>query len=242
MPPKDGAEQPFQLTPEQLAKQATRRELKAQKAAQDAQDRNDDPLGRILPREWMKLISEPERRQGNTVTIMTWNVSLIINLANGQAVLTSPKMLAQSLVRRELFPESDALKVAVRGPMLPREILMYGADIICLQEVDRLGDLLPALESRYSHIYTSGHQKEHGCMIAFDKDIFEVVAHQTVYYDEEDVHEGNGPELDDEASRRWRHGTSRVTKNIGLVAGLRRKDHPEQGFTIATTHLFWHPA
>ncbi|KAG8758628.1 hypothetical protein FRC14_007756 [Serendipita sp. 396] len=82
MPPKDSAKQPFQLTPEQLAKQAARRELKAQKVAQETQGRNDDPLGRILQRDWLKSKSLTEANDGNTVTIMTWNVNQINHLGN----------------------------------------------------------------------------------------------------------------------------------------------------------------
>jgi RNA exonuclease NGL2 len=124
--------------------------------------------------------------------------------------------------------------------MLSGEILAYSADILCLQEVDKLDTLLPAIESTYSHIYASGRSKKHGCMILYNKSIYEEVSRRTVYYDEEDVRQGII--ADDPSSTKWRRGLSRATKNIALLATLRRKDNPAQSIILATTHLFWHPA
>lgn len=42
-------------------------------------------------------------------------------------------MLAQSLVKRDLFPGSDLLKSKERVPVLMEEVLHYDADIVCLQ-------------------------------------------------------------------------------------------------------------
>lgn len=73
-------------------------------------------------------------------------------------------------------------------------------------------------------------------MILFKKDLFELESSQKVYYDEEDVRQ------DDSQPDTWRRGSSRATKNIGLIAALKRKGDNGNGFVVATTHLFWHPA
>lgn len=69
MPPKP----PFKLSPEQLALQAARRELKAQKQAQSAPQTRAEPP--ILHRDWA-LTQHTASKPSETVTIMTWNVSL----------------------------------------------------------------------------------------------------------------------------------------------------------------------
>lgn len=223
MPPKPKA--PYQLTPEQQALQAARREQKAKRAALASTDKQgpkwDEP-GYILRREWTN-IREPDQNSFK-LSVMTWNV------------------LAQSLIRRELFPKSDALKFGTRGPMLSTEIMTYDADILCLQEADRLDELLPAVSSRYTHIYAAGRNKAHGCMMLLRKDLLEEVSHRVVYYDEEDVRQGSLEGMDDATAQLWRRGMSRVTKNIGLIAAIKRKNDPGAGYIFATTHLFWHPA
>ena len=126
--------------------------------------------------------------------------------------------------------------------MLSAEIMTYNADILCLQEVDRLEELLPAVSSRYAHIYATGRKKAHGCMMLFRKDLLEQFTHRIVYYDEEDARQGSPEVMGDAASQIWRRGLSRVTKNIALIAAIRRRDESGAGYILATTHLFWHPA
>lgn len=70
-------------------------------------------------------------------------------------------------------------------------------------------------------------------MIAYLTSLYEEVGHSTVFYDDLWVNEG----LKDHDGRKEQ---TRLTKNIGLVAGLRRLNS-STGFIIATTHLFWHP-
>lgn len=70
MASKQKSKLPFQLTPEQIALQATRRELKAQKARQAA---SSPVQTHIVRREWASVqhgVKDPEER----ITIMTWNV------------------------------------------------------------------------------------------------------------------------------------------------------------------------
>ena len=85
----------------------------------------------------------------------------------------------------------------------------------------------------YAYVFKAGHRKKHGCLVAYRKDMFEKVDERTLYYDEAAVRlNADGPA---------RHGSSRITKNIANLVALRRVDDANQGFFVATTHLFWHP-
>lgn len=204
----------YVLTPEQLAIAEERRLKKLEREKEQAtKAKQQDPRGRILSRQWIQLKEPVDGRQ--TVKVMTWN------------------MLAQCLVRRELFPTSDCLKASQREHMLYTEILSHRADICCLQEVDRTEKLFPVLgEAGYSFIYKAGPRKKHGCVIAFKKDVFELVDDRQVFYDEQDVRsDGND---------RYRRGSSFYTKNIANLVALRNQN-TDSGFFIGTTHLFWHP-
>ncbi|EEB96109.1 hypothetical protein MPER_04811, partial [Moniliophthora perniciosa FA553] len=101
------------------------------------------------------------------------------------------------------------------------------------KEVDRLEKLLPVLaKGGYAHVYASGPGKKHGCLVAFHRDSYLVVAQRTIQYDEQEVHS--------DGERAFRLGSSFRTKNIGHLVALKNiKD--EKGFIVATTHLFWHP-
>ncbi|KDQ12961.1 hypothetical protein BOTBODRAFT_34103 [Botryobasidium botryosum FD-172 SS1] len=175
--------------------------------------------GMILERSWIRIRDRDEGRA--SFRLMTWN------------------LLAQTLVRRDLFPSSDCLRRSQREPMIPREIFTYDPDIACLQEVDGLDKLLPAVHGAgYGHTYASGRGKRHGCMILHRESLFTKLNEKTIYYDEEEVR--NAPSGDDEAAQRRRRGLSMRTKNIGLCVAFSRKDRPS-GCIVGTTHLFWHP-
>lgn len=107
--------------------------------------------------------------------------------------------------------------------MTYEELLAPRADIICLQETDRLEKLLPVLDKAgYDHSYAAGPRKKHGCCIAWRRRAFSKVASKVLYYDDEP-------------------GLSFRTRNIAHIVALRRTD-TEDGVIVATTHLFWHPA
>ncbi|KAG9042668.1 hypothetical protein FS837_010582 [Tulasnella sp. UAMH 9824] len=182
------------------------------------------PQQTIKVREWFSLPSKSNDDASTTLKLMTWN------------------MLAQTLVRRDLFPNSDCLKASQRGGLLPREVLTYNPDIACLQEVDRLEKLLPIFHAAgYSNTYASGPQKLHGCMIMWKSEKYEKVSEQTIFYDEVDLNSilnGNVAEAGEAPQRK---ATTRVTKNIGLILALSRKDDASKGCIVATTHAFWHP-
>ncbi|KAF5390188.1 hypothetical protein D9757_002845 [Collybiopsis confluens] len=203
------------LTPDQLALQEAR---KVKKAKQNAEASSPPPSlvdiekGQIIERKWIQ-IKNHEELTGHRARILTWN------------------LLAQCLVRRELFPNSDCLKATQREHMLYREILLQNADIICLQEVDRLEKLLPVLaDAGYTSRFASAPGKKHGCLIAF-KDYIEVGA-RLISYDDEKVR-GDGEGVNP-------RGSSFRTRNIGHVLALKHS-RSGKGIIVATTHLFWHP-
>lgn len=212
----------YVLSPADQAKQQARKEAKLAKKAlnaqQQAQGGHNDKLS-IIKREWVQVgTAQPDR---DTVRVLTWN------------------MLAQTLVRRKLFPGSDCLKFKDRGDMLAQELQSYPADIICLQEEDRLSEInlnLPNLVL----VQARGPGKLHGCTIMYDSTKFNLKQKKVVIYDYERLEEDE-EETPDEDSDSKRRGGTRQTKNIGLILGLERKDDPSKGLVVATTHLFWHP-
>ncbi|KAI0304974.1 Endonuclease/exonuclease/phosphatase [Russula brevipes] len=214
----------FTHTPEQLALREARR-LKKERAATNAgasaaSSPSLDILvngekGRIIERPWL-AVQGSRPNAPRPAKIMTWN------------------LLAQSLVRRELFPNSDCLKSAQREDMVAMEILSANADILCLQEVDRLEKLIPVLEAaKYDHVYAAGPRKRHGCLIGFRKDALKIRDQFVLHYDDIDVR-ADGTESS-------RKGLSFRTKNIANVVALEKTEQPGEGYVVATTHLFWHP-
>ncbi|GAA5950624.1 hypothetical protein JCM21900_002530 [Sporobolomyces salmonicolor] len=126
----------------------------------------------FTPRQWVdvpgsKLGGAGQDGEGRKVSLLTWN------------------MLAQALVRRELFPGSDCLKGKDRIPPLMQEVLYYAPDIACLQEVDHLSDHLPSLTLTHSYTSFIGYRnKAHGLLIAHANKTFEKVGERGLRLDE----------------------------------------------------------
>ncbi|KAG8219884.1 Endonuclease/exonuclease/phosphatase [Butyriboletus roseoflavus] len=213
----------YEPTSEQIAqaeeKRLKRLEKKLWKEKQHKQSDQTVPL--FLSRPWIPL-KPPDHLHTQTVSVMTWN------------------LLAQCLVRSELFPTSGkARKASERIPMLHAEILSHDADILCMQEVDGLHKLLPVLDlAGYAYSYASGTDKPHGCLIAYKNTIFQSVHEAMIEYDTLEVH--SNPELSTQA----RIGSSHRTKNIAKIVALQSigPESAVQSYIVATTHLFWHPA
>ena len=224
---------PEMLTPEYIEEQRRLRELRKQ------QKRTlNEALGKKLPlpkkdifikRPMLALpgtdsLDEPEFR----VKIMSYNI------------------LAQSLIRRTLFPTNGAaLKWPNRSKALLEEFKHYNADILCLQEVDVIQFKLFWSKEfdklGYNHKFYSCGTKNHGVAIVFRKDMF-IFRYQTVInYDKEDTDPSDNIELPPPRT---------ITQNIGLLAFLEftpavLKKYPKvrerNGLIIGTTHMFWHP-
>lgn len=145
-----------------------------------------------------------------------------------------PQMLAQTLIRRQLFPGSDALKWGDRKPMLEAELERFrSVDVICLQECDKLAELSSAVPD-HEAIEARGVGKAHGCVVLYKRSRFDAAAQLVISLDDEDL----SPEAASESARR---GISRQTKNIALGVALGEKENPGKGVIVVTTHLFWHP-
>ncbi|KAJ6575204.1 Endonuclease/exonuclease/phosphatase [Mycena capillaripes] len=204
----------FQLTPEQIAL-SEERKAKKQKTQAEAPPNNVDAIAsKILARPWIDL-GHVRQEDEIRVKLFTWN------------------LLAQCLVRRELFPTSNCLKGAQRQPMLHAEILSQDADIMCLQEVDSLDKLLPALQAaQYDYHYVAGPGKKHGCLVAFKK-TYAKIEERVIHYDEQHVRS--------EGDENTRRGSSFRTRNIGSIVALENLSKDGEGVVVGTTHLFWHP-
>ncbi|GAA6059364.1 hypothetical protein JCM10212_003262 [Sporobolomyces blumeae] len=137
-----------------------------------------EPKG-FAAREWVEVPRQGSDRADDAtkVSILTWN------------------MLAQALVRRELFPGSDCLKGKDRIPPLMQEVLYYAPDIACLQEVDRLSDHLPHLTRTHSYTSFIGYRnKPHGLLIAHKNSVFSKVGERGLRLDEQPLDDAE-PEM-----------------------------------------------
>lgn len=176
----------------------------------------------ILEREWVRVNEGvPVDAHARRVRVVSWN------------------MLAQSLVRRELFPGSDCLKFRTRLPGIVAEMKMGDWDVGCFQEVDSLEEVAPPLsKAGYTYVYERGYtDKKHGVMIAWrssesgNSTCFGMpVLKKVVRLDEVST---------------WDDGVdgaslSRLTRNVLLVLALPYASG-EGGVVVATSHLFWHP-
>lgn len=196
------------------AERASRKRLAAQQPSAEEQVNTS---GAIHLRSWMPVKTESS---GTRVRIVSWN------------------MLAQCLVRRELFPGSDCLKYKTRFPGIIAELSSYDFDIGCFQEVDSMNELGPAIQKLgYAYEYERGYtNKKHGLMIAWrrkhgDRPSFEAPILKRVLY------------LDDMApwgSEVEGSSLTRITRNIAMIMALPFSGR-EGGIVVVTTHLFWHP-
>ncbi|CAE7086166.1 unnamed protein product [Rhizoctonia solani] len=218
-----------QLTPEQqalsLARKKKKEQVAAAAAAAAAQKQRDststihekifnNPAAKVLTREWL---FGRKGRNDSTTLVATWNI------------------LAQILVRRDLFVGSDCLKTNQRHPMILAEVLSHEADIFCLQEVDRQDKLLPTFrEAGFTETFGCGPGKKHGCMILYREKRYEKIAERVVLYDQEPVRV-------DQTDKVSIFGLTHRTRNIGLLVALRdRINGGAPPVIVATTHLFWH--
>lgn len=183
-------------------------------------DSNGKPL--FQPRQWASVPGVEADPSRPSVRLLTWN------------------MLAQGLVRRKVFPGSDALRWKDREAGLAAELVGHEWDVGCFQEVDRLECHAETLrKAGYSYAFSKGYsQKQHGLMLAWrssapahgpPRALFErePVSQSTFFYDDAELSPG-------------RSGSSRITRNIAFFAALKYRDR-EGGIVLATTHLFWHP-
>nr|CAG8579098.1 7094_t:CDS:2 [Entrophospora candida]CAG8604166.1 262_t:CDS:2 [Entrophospora candida] len=95
---------------------------------------------------------------------------------NGIITLMTYNLLAQSLCKRKLFPDSgEALKWKHRHPRLIQEILYYSPDIGCFQEMDEL-NYNDTFKDKFEHVgyetlFSKGYKKGNvkSVVIEYDK-------------------------------------------------------------------------
>lgn len=162
-------------------------------------------------------------------------------LDSSRATIMTYNLLAQSLIRRRLFPFSgtrcpahvnakgDTLKWKNRSRMLTKELTYYHPTVLCMQEVDLeqyepyFVKLLDSLD--YDHIKLAAKRKRQGLIIAWKRAAYKLIHRKDIYYDLLSV--GSvGPTM-------W-------TGNIALCVGLKALT-TSTGLWISNTHLFWHP-
>lgn len=220
---KPGARDPSTLTPEYIAEQRKLRELKKQE-----RQKNQAAVPNAIPehlnfvkRELLNIPGQTLSDDDLQIKIMSYNV------------------LAQALIRRELFPTSgQALKWGNRSQVLLSEFKYYDADIMCLQEVDYIqynSFWKPEFHKMgYNSLYHRSGAKNHGVAVVFKRQMFDSNHHLFIDYDSTETGE-------------TRNATK--TQNVGLLVYLNFRpeilqSHPKitkHGIIIGTTHLFWHP-
>ncbi|CAG8547611.1 8274_t:CDS:2 [Scutellospora calospora] len=183
-----------------MAKKVQKEKRKKDQVEQNKQQTQEIQSEPILRQMVPVLFSDVEETDQDGITIMTYN------------------LLAQSLVRREFFPESgDALKWKNRRPRLLKEILYYKPDVACFQEMDYSNyydTFKPEFESVGYDTCFAVIGKRHDLTIEFDK-----VGVPTM-----------------------------TTNCIGLIVSLKYCETPSDelnfsnsGLIIGTTHLYWRP-
>ena len=181
--------------------------------------------------------------------------------------ILSFNVLAQTLIRREVFPTSSskALKWTTRKENLFNEIRGYDADIICLQECDFYEEFWkPRVVDKPQLGYGGGYWKRKegkndGVAVIWRRSMFEMVDKMDVEYDdycklEPYANGGIGCDL-----------SELLRGNVGQIVALRRipaqtgkedvvsrletvsESGPvgtpceDKGVIIFNTHLFWNP-
>lgn len=155
--------------------------------------------------------------------------------------ILSYNILAQSLIRRKLFPTNgNALKWTYRSKVMLHELKHYDADILCLQEVDHIqyhSFWSKEFEKMgyLSKFYRSAI-KNHGLAIVYRASLF-VCKHQSfINYDKERASGLPFPRT--------------ITQNVGFLIHFEFKQEildkypclkQKNGLIIGTTHMFWHP-
>lgn len=214
-------------TPAEIEAKREARRLKKQKLREELLSRGLDPdfpaECQFIERPILLVPHGDNHERGLPLSIMTYNC------------------LAQTLIRREMFPESGpALKWFVRSKVLLHEIKHYNADICCLQEIDDVqydlfwSEELPKFG--YKTIYFHQDSKSHGVMIAWKEELFQLESHMNIEFDRE-APAGIQPRT--------------RTNNVGLLVALAFTDAfrarnnrirtSRSGVIIGTFHLFWHP-
>ncbi|KAF9979247.1 hypothetical protein BGZ73_002515 [Actinomortierella ambigua] len=182
---------------------------------------------------------------------------------NNRLFFMSYNILAQALVRRDMFPlaSKKALQWKFRRQNLLEEMLSYGPDIACLQEVDFWNETyLPAFtKAGYDTVHYRNAKKKHGCAIIWRKSRFEKVEQKTIEYDDcgqptfltgnigimvglKPVSSKPAENPDPNADMILPEDRDEIAQENGVHAHENQHAAADQGgVVVATTHLFWRP-
>ncbi|ANB13274.1 Ngl2p [Sugiyamaella lignohabitans] len=218
---------PPNLTPEYIAEQRAIREAKKQaKKAKAEQEAKVDGA---------KIITEEDEDYSFIKRPFLTVPGAVLEDASRSFKFMTYNVLAQSLIRRELFPENgDALKWVWRRQVLAKELEYYLPDVLCMQEVDTDHTKAfwhPLLESfGHENVFTTFPGKKHGLSISYSKKKFRLVDQATVFYDE--FYIKGVPVM-------------AKTRNNGMLVALEliddRGEPKGTGIIVTNCHMFWHP-
>ncbi|KAK4518744.1 uncharacterized protein ATC70_008966 [Mucor velutinosus] len=168
------------------------------------------PPGKVYERPFATVPDQPALiKKSGEICVMTFNI------------------LAQSLIKRKLFPDSgDYIKWKARRKMILDEIKLYKPDILTMQELDNFEVYYEAMfnEMGYKVMYYTHPTKRHGCGIAYKESKFNSVKYATVDYNTDTT-----------------CPPSYMTGNIAQLLALQWKSDPSIGFVVGNTHLYWRP-
>ncbi|KAI8812049.1 Endonuclease/exonuclease/phosphatase [Cladochytrium replicatum] len=150
--------------------------------------------------------------------------------------LMSYNILAQCLVKRELYPYADkqSLRMKHRYQNLIDEIRALSPDIACFQEVDNFEQMEVFLtQSGYEYRYLKKDESKttgHGICIVWKKERFAIHQYETIHYDDSPLIQADTIPSD--------------TRNIAQILALRPLTPTPAfpGFVLTNTHLYWRPA
>ncbi|KAI9008756.1 Endonuclease/exonuclease/phosphatase [Phycomyces nitens] len=192
-----------------------RLEKKAMRAAKKLRDmeceqKNTQQTSGPLKRSFLTVPQKTDQpKDACTISLMTYNI------------------LAQNLVKRELFPYSgDMLKWKTRRRMIIEDIAQYKPDILCLQEVDFYEEYYQEAFDNigYKTEFFKHPTKQHGCMIGYNPNVFEKKQYLAIEYDEDKL-----------------CPPTQQTGNVAQFMALEHTKHKNIGLIVGNTHLYWRP-
>lgn len=149
--------------------------------------------------------------------------------------ILSYNMLCQMYAKRRNFPGIDPsfLDWKFRRHLLWAEFMCYGADVICLQEMDRYEEhwRKQFTKMRYSSVYKRRtRSKSDGCAVFWRDSVFSLVESDSVEFNDLAVF-SNMNRVDEQ----------RATDNVAIMVVLRHKA-TNRLLIVVNVHLFWDPS
>ena len=193
------------------------------------------------------FMKEAQPTSTNAIRVCTYNI-----LADQNAFqMTKEALPMYSYVTKETLLRTR------RMPLILHEIRSYQADVMCLQEVDKIvfDNLLRPVMQHYSYqgFFTCKEGASEGCATFWSLNRFENVAEEDCQsvllqklldkkHQKDPWIEQIRPLLD--ARKDLRYVLARLLGHIAQVVPLKSRDHDDAGETllwVINTHLFYHP-